>query len=123
MNQPKFWRISDRAFRNGQPSSADRGPVTYWVADASAGLKHFGARRLGRSGLSHRPPLVSAPPETDNVWDIDCSSFFPANAGGGVSHGAYFVTDATIELMRQILRGIDRGVFARTLLSQIGEST
>src|SRR5437016_8245415 len=53
------------------------------VLGASAGLKHFGARRLGRSGLSHRPPLVSAPPETDNVWDIDCSSLFPANVGGG----------------------------------------
>lgn len=30
-------------------------------------------------------------------------------------HGAYFVTDATIALMRQILRGLDRGV-----LDQLG---
>jgi hypothetical protein len=29
-------------------------------------------------------------------------------------HGAYFVTDGTIQLMRQILRGIDRGVLERT---------
>lgn len=79
------------------------------VLGASAGLKHFGARRLGRSGLAHRPPLVNAPPETDNVWDIDCSSFFPGNVNGGAIHGAYFVTDGTIKLMRQILRGIDRG--------------
>lgn len=84
------------------------------VLGASAGLKHFGARRLGRSGLAHRPPLVSAPPETDNVWDVDCSSFFPATVGGGAIHGAYFVTDVTIELMRQILRGIDRGVLVKS---------
>jgi esterase/lipase superfamily enzyme len=80
------------------------------VLGASAGLKHFGTRRLGRSGLAHRPPLVSSPPETDNVWDVDCSSFFPPNVSGTDIHGAYFVTDATINLMRQILKGIDRGV-------------
>jgi esterase/lipase superfamily enzyme len=91
------------------------------VLGASAGLKHFGARRLGRSGLATRPPLVTAQPQTDNVWDIDCSSFFPANVGDAFIHGAYFVTDATIELMRQILRGIDRGVLARTLFTQVAE--
>ena len=37
------------------------------VLGASAGLKHFGTRRLGRSGLAlESPPLVSGPPETDN---------------------------------------------------------
>ena len=84
------------------------------VLGASAGLKHFGTRRLGRSGLAHRPPLVNEPPATDNVWDVDCSSFFPASVGGNDIHGAYFVTDGTIELMRQVLRGIDRGVLATT---------
>jgi esterase/lipase superfamily enzyme len=90
------------------------------VLGTSAGLKHFGARRLGRSGLAHRPPLVAVQPETDNVWDVDCSSFFP-NTGftipgiGGVDiHGAYFVTTETIELMRKILRGVDRGVLEST---------
>jgi esterase/lipase superfamily enzyme len=78
------------------------------VLGASAGLKHFGTRRLGRSGLAHRPPLVTSPPETDNVWDVDCSSFFPASVNGMNIHGAYFVTDGTIALMRQVLRGIDR---------------
>jgi len=34
--------------------------------------------------------------------------------GGEAIHGAYFVTDGTIELMRQILRGIDRGVLQST---------
>jgi hypothetical protein len=80
------------------------------VLGMSAGLKHFGTRRLGRSGLANRPPSVTQPPPTDNVWDIDCSSFFSANINGENIHGAYFVTDGTIELMRQILRGIDRGV-------------
>jgi len=80
------------------------------VLGMSAGLKHFGTRRLGRSGLASRPPLVTQPPPTDNVWDVDCSSFFAANISGENIHGAYFVTDGIIELMRQILRGIDRGV-------------
>ena len=80
------------------------------VLGASAGLKHFGTRRLGRSGLANRPPLVNQLPATDNVWDVDCSSFFPASVGGNAIHGAYFETPETIELMRKILRGIDRGV-------------
>jgi esterase/lipase superfamily enzyme len=42
------------------------------VLGASAGLKHFGSRRLGRSGLPVEPPTGK-----DNIWDIDCSGFFP----------------------------------------------
>jgi hypothetical protein len=80
------------------------------VLGMSAGLKHFGTRRLGRSGLPNRPPLITQPPPTDNVWDVDCSSFFAPAINGENIHGAYFVTDGTIDLMRQILRGIDRGV-------------
>jgi esterase/lipase superfamily enzyme len=80
------------------------------VLGMSAGLKHFGTRRLGRSGLANRPPLVTQLPATDNVWDVDCSSFFAPDISGENIHGAYFVTDGTIELMRQILRGIDRSV-------------
>lgn len=84
------------------------------VLGMSAGLKHFGTRRLGRSGLANRPPLVTQPPATDNVWDVDCSSFFDPNISGEAIHGAYFVTDGTIQLMRQILRGIDRDVLVAT---------
>jgi esterase/lipase superfamily enzyme len=84
------------------------------VLGMSAGLKHFGTRRLGRSGLANRPPLITQPPPTDNVWDVDCSSFFDANINGENIHGAYFVTGGTIELMRKILRGIDRGVLQTT---------
>jgi esterase/lipase superfamily enzyme len=84
------------------------------VLGMSAGLKHFGTRRLGRSGLANRPPLVTQPPATDNVWDVDCSSFFAPTISGQDIHGAYFVTEGTIQLMRQILRGIDRGVLVAT---------
>ena len=75
------------------------------VLGASAGLKHFGVRRLGRSGLAKRPPT-----DKDNVWDVDCSSFFPAKTGGMDIHSAYFDTRATLALMRDILRGTDRSV-------------
>jgi hypothetical protein len=52
---------------------------------------------------------------SDDFWTIrvvdDCSSFFPPNVNGMDIYGAYFATDGTIHLMRQILRGLDRGVF------------
>jgi esterase/lipase superfamily enzyme len=83
------------------------------VLGASAGLKHFGMRRLGRSGLPHHPPMADPSSPTDNVWDVDCSSFFRSDVQD--IHGAYFLTGGTIELMRHILRGLDRGV-----LDQLG---
>ena len=76
---------------------------------ASAGLKHFGTRRLGRSGLAIDPPTG-----TDNVWDNDCSGFFSPDVQGFDIHGEYFLASGTLALMRQILRGIDRGVLAAT---------
>jgi esterase/lipase superfamily enzyme len=75
------------------------------VLGSSAGLKHFGIRRLGRSGLAIRPPSGF-----DNVWDVDCSSFFPGSVDGLHIHGAYFVTPGTVTLMRDLLRGLDRTV-------------
>jgi hypothetical protein len=64
--------------------------------------------------MSH-PPLVTAPPQTDNVWDVDCTDFFPADKVTSVNvHGAYFYTPDTIELIREILRGIDRGVLEKS---------
>jgi esterase/lipase superfamily enzyme len=77
------------------------------VLGASAGLKHFGTRRLGRSGLSVDPPSSK-----DNVWDVDCSGFFPGSVAGLDIHSAYFGDYGTITLMRDILRGLDRGVLA-----------
>jgi len=82
------------------------------VLGASAGLKHFGTRRLGRSGLAVRPPT-----DKDNVWDNDCSGFFADNVPGLKIHGAYFDTPAVMKLVGDILRGIDRGV-----LDSLGET-
>jgi len=48
------------------------------------------------------------------VWDVDCSSFFPPDVGGEAIHGAHFDTPKVIGLMRQILRGKDRGVLKAT---------
>ncbi len=77
------------------------------VLGLSAGLKHFGKRRLGRSGIDHDYPVP------DNVWDVDCSRFFTAdtvsNYPQGV-HSAYFEVPDTIKLMGQLLRGVDRTV-------------
>jgi hypothetical protein len=75
-------------------------------------LKHFGTRRLGRSGLAVRPPTGM-----DNIWDIDCSSFFPEAVGGMDIHSAYFDNAGVIKLMGDILRGIDHSV-----LESIGET-
>jgi esterase/lipase superfamily enzyme len=69
---------------------------------ASAGLKHFGKRRLGRSGLDPSYPVP------DNVWDFDCSALFASDEQN--IHSAYFAERRTIELMRQILRGVDRNL-------------
>lgn len=54
------------------------------VLGASAGLKHFGKRRLGRSGLDRTYPLP------DNVWDIDCSTLLDPSVNGIAIHGEYF---------------------------------
>jgi len=76
------------------------------VLGMSAGLKHFGKRRLGRSGLD-RAPGKTLP---DNVWDVDCSSLIPSDASE--IHSSYFdaTSPGSLALMRQVLRGIDRKV-------------
>ncbi len=73
------------------------------VLGASAGLKHFGTRRLGRSSLA-----VRLPHEKDNVRDNDCSGVFRGSVGGMAIHSAYFDTPAVLALMREVLRGVDR---------------
>ena len=70
----------------------------------SAGLKHFGKRRLGRSGLDRSTPLP------DNVWDVDCTQFFSRRRK---VHSAYFDVAKTQHIMRDLLRGVDRQVLAR----------
>lgn len=67
----------------------------------SAGFKHFGKRRLGRSGLDRK----SSPP--DNVWDIDVSPFVQES---GNIHSACFDVEKTQQIIRDVLRGVDRTV-------------
>ena len=74
------------------------------VLGTSAGLKHFGKRRLGRSGLDRSVPLP------DNVWDIDCSALIDSKLNGLEVHGAYFDAPKCYALMRQLLCGFDRNV-------------
>jgi hypothetical protein len=76
------------------------------VLGASAGLKHFGKRRLGRSGLDRTYPVP------DNVWDIDCSNLLNPAVGGIDIHSEYFAPTETVcySLMRAILQGNDRSV-------------
>jgi esterase/lipase superfamily enzyme len=80
------------------------------VLGASAGLKHFGTRRLGRSGLASRPPVAHDGTQRDSVWDVDCSRFFPDEVSGIDVHGAYFETDAVMALIGAVLSGTDRTV-------------
>ncbi|ABF43188.1 protein of unknown function DUF900, hydrolase-like protein [Candidatus Koribacter versatilis Ellin345] len=76
------------------------------VLGVSSGLKHFGKRRLGRSGLDQTTALP------DNVWDIDCTNLIHPDVSGISVHGSYFFPDESdcYPLMRELLRGIDRSV-------------
>lgn len=69
------------------------------VLGASAGLKHFGTRRLGRSGLA----------DDDNVWnnvfEVDVSNFVQ---GVKNTHSAVFDSPDALSLVERILRGVDR---------------
>ena len=81
------------------------------VLGLSAGLKHFGKRRLGRSGLD-RDSLAPGGRggKSDNVWDVDCTSLFPSHVSGIATHSIYFKEKKILALMRELLRGVDRGV-------------
>lgn len=79
------------------------------VLGVSSGLKHFGKRRLGRSGLDRT--AGSGVAVSDNVWDTDCSGFFAKNESN--IHSAYFQFDRypqVRKLLREVLRGTDRKV-------------
>ena len=72
------------------------------VLGASAGLKHFGKRRLGRSGLSDRAAVY------DNVFDLDVTDILPKTATN--IHSAVFDNAATLKVLRLLLIGRDRGL-------------
>jgi esterase/lipase superfamily enzyme len=110
--------VDNDIFRNGETVQEGAGEgianLTYRVTalytgrdsvlGMSAGLKHFGKRRLGRSGLDRTVPVP------DNVWDIDCSTLISPKTDGIQVHGAYFQEPRCYSLMRELLRGIDRSV-------------
>lgn len=72
------------------------------VLGLSAGLKHFGKRRLGRSGLDRSYPIP------DNVWQVDCTSLFNNETSDTEVHGAYFDDSGTLQIVRASLSGVDR---------------
>jgi len=82
------------------------------VLGGSAGLKHFGKRRLGRSGLDRTCPVP------DNVWDVDCTTILP-KVNGISTHGVYFdpgPDNKVYPLMREILQGKDRSILIQDKL-------
>lgn len=111
--------VDNDIFRSGEQSDGSGGDaiaqLTYRVTSLfsgrdqtlglSAGLKHFGKRRLGRSGIDRRYDIP------DNIWDIDCSSFFAADIDN--VHSSYFTEARVIDLVEQILRGVDRNEMLR----------
>ncbi len=80
------------------------------VLGASAGLKHFGKRRLGRAGLDRTVPVP------DNVWDIDCTKILNPAVNGIDIHGEYFAPSETTcyDLMRRTLEGMDRSLLIQS---------
>lgn len=107
--------VDNDLFKSGEVSDGSAGDaiaqLTYRVTSLfsgrdktlglSAGLKHFGKRRLGRSGLDRNYPVP------DNVWDVDCSTIISPDPPESV-HRAYFTEPPVLTLMEQILKGVDR---------------
>lgn len=69
------------------------------VLGASAGLKHFGVRRLGRSGLADSNNAW------DNVFDKDVSAYLDPTKE---VHSAVFDSPKALTLLEMVLRGVDR---------------
>ena len=103
--------VDNDLFQQGQPDTQDgslmanlcyRIGALYTglgnVLGASAGLKHFGKRRLGRSGLADRDNVY------DNVFDEDVSDLIIRKN----IHSAVFDSPKAMDLLEQVLRGIDR---------------
>ncbi len=107
--------VDNDLFQNDQPEQSDgslMANLCYRISAlhsgldqtlaASAGLKHFGTRRLGRSGLANK----------DAVWDNVCSfNVTPLIEGAsGSMHSAPLDMPKSVELIRDLLRGVDRKI-------------
>lgn len=77
------------------------------VLGMSAGLKHFGTRRLGRSGLADRTNVF------DNVFDFDITAYI--NRNDASIHSAVFDSAPAIDIVENILRGVDRNYIAERI--------
>ncbi len=109
--------VDNDLFQRDQPADGDgslmanlcyRIAALYTGLDAvlgmSAGLKHFGTRRLGRSGLADRANVW------DNVFDFDITPYLDT---AGSIHSAVFDSPPAIAIVENILRGVDRNYIAR----------
>jgi esterase/lipase superfamily enzyme len=109
--------VDNDLFERDQPSGSDgnlMANLCYRIAalytgldqvlGMSAGLKHFGTRRLGRSGLAD-PGNV-----WDNVFEFDVSDYIDTQDS---AHSAVFESSPAIAVVRNILRGVDRNYIAR----------
>jgi len=74
------------------------------VLGMSAGLKHFGTRRLGRSGLADDANVW------DNVFDFDVTEYISTQDS---IHSAVFDSPPAIDIVENILRGVDRNYIAQ----------
>jgi esterase/lipase superfamily enzyme len=74
------------------------------VLGMSAGLKHFGTRRLGRSGLADDTNVW------DNVFDLDVTPYIDTQES---IHSAVFDSPPAMEIVENILRGVDRNYIAQ----------
>ncbi len=74
------------------------------VLGASAGLKHFGTRRLGRSGLADPASVF------DNICEFDVT---PLIEGIDSTHSAVFESPKARDLLRSVLQGTDRKLAAK----------
>lgn len=77
------------------------------VLGMSAGLKHFGTRRLGRSGLADSTNVW------DNVFEFDVTTYIDTQ---GSVHSAVFDSAPATAIVRNILRGIDRNYIAQGIV-------
>ena len=86
---PKYWMINDRD-KGGIGPNPNIDGVTFWVSD--------------------KQPLT----DLRNWQKVSAGNFQKLLVAAGEKfpalHGAYFLTDGTINLMRRILRGLDRNV-------------
>ncbi|PYV61440.1 MAG: hypothetical protein DMG97_43115 [Acidobacteria bacterium] len=77
---------------------------------SSAGLKHFGMRRLGHSGAFESAASGRSVLANRQCLGRRLFQLFPREVDSAAIEGARFVNEGTLNLMRHVLCGIDSGV-------------